>query len=101
MTVGETVKKLRLERGLTQEDLAALAGYKHKSSINKIETDQVKMSQEKIKDVATALGVTPDFLFYGSDGAEMEINMESLTNNNKERLLHYYNYLLAEQNKEK
>ena len=68
MSMGETIKKLRVERGMTQEELASAVGYSHKSSINKIEQGKADISQPKIVAIARALGVTPDYLFFGEGG---------------------------------
>ena len=100
MTVGERIKQRRLQLNLTQEELAELAGYKHKSSINKIELDQARLTPDRIQVFCRVLGVTPDFFFYGSEGCETSIMMESLSPINQEKLLSYYNYLLDQQNKE-
>lgn len=37
--IAERIKKIRLERGMTQQDLADALGLKSRSSINKIEMD--------------------------------------------------------------
>ena len=37
MTIGDRVKELRTKKGLTQQDLAELLGYKTKSSVAHIE----------------------------------------------------------------
>ena len=62
MTIGERIKKRREELGLSQETLAERLGYKSKSSINKIELNQRDLPQSKIKMIADALGVTPDYI---------------------------------------
>ena len=100
MTVGERLKQRRLELGMTQDELAARVGYSHRSSINKIELDLARISQDKIQALAKALGVTPDYFFYGSNEDKPVIVLESLTEDNKSRLLSYYNYLLEQQNHE-
>lgn len=37
MTIGERIKKRRLELGMTQDELAKKLGYKSRSSVNKLE----------------------------------------------------------------
>lgn len=37
MAIGERIKKARIKKGLTQEELAGLLGYKSKSSVAHIE----------------------------------------------------------------
>ena len=48
-TLGNKIKKLRLEKGMTQDELAKLLGYSSRSTINKIESDINTISYEKIK----------------------------------------------------
>jgi transcriptional regulator with XRE-family HTH domain len=100
MTVGERIRQRRKELGMTQEELALKLGYKHKSSINKIELDQVGIASDKIAVLARTLGVSPDFFFYGSEETQTIIRVDSLTEENQGRLMSYYNYLLEQQNKE-
>ena len=38
--LGERIKKIRLDNGLTQQQFAEYLGYAHKSMVNKIETGQ-------------------------------------------------------------
>lgn len=46
MTVGERIKKLRIEKGLSQEELAKRAGYADKTAICKIERSGDDVSTE-------------------------------------------------------
>ena len=62
MTIGERIKKRRLELKMTQEQLANKLGYKSKSSINKIEMDSRNLTQPKIKLIADALKTTPEYI---------------------------------------
>ena len=54
----ENIKKLREEKGLSQDALAKLTGYTDRSSIAKIEKGQVDLQQSKIALFAKALGTT-------------------------------------------
>lgn len=65
--IAERIKKIRIERGMTQQDLAEAIGLKSRSSINKIEQDTYEPSLEKIKKIARALNVDPDYLVFGED----------------------------------
>ena len=58
----ENIKKFRLERKMTQDELAYRAGYNDRSSIAKIESGRVDLSQSKIKQFAEIFGVTPGCL---------------------------------------
>lgn len=52
------IKRLREQRGLSQEALAKLTGYTDRSSIAKIEKGSVDLQQSKIELFAKALGTT-------------------------------------------
>lgn len=45
---GKKIKRIRTDRGLTQQQFADSLGYAHKSTINKIESGQEDMSYQKI-----------------------------------------------------
>lgn len=62
MTIGERIKVLRERRGLTQDELAVRVGYRHKTSVNKIETGERKLMQDKILAFAKALNTTPEVI---------------------------------------
>ncbi len=59
MEIGQIIKKRREELGMSQEELALKAGYKSRSSINKIEVDGRGLPQSKIQAIANALKTTP------------------------------------------
>lgn len=61
-TMGEILKELRLERGLTQEEVGKIIGVQ-KAAIQKYEKGDVEnMKQESIKILAKYYGVTTDYL---------------------------------------
>lgn len=55
--IGNRIKQLRLERELSQDELARRSGYGSRSTINKIELGINDVPQSKIKAIAEALGV--------------------------------------------
>lgn len=59
MTIGEKIKQARLDKGLTQEELASKLGYKSRSSVNKIETGGRDIPRSQIKKIAEILQVSP------------------------------------------
>lgn len=67
METHENIKLLRERMGLSQEALAEKVGYKDRSSIAKIESGVVDLSQSKIAAFAKALNVTPAQLMGISD----------------------------------
>ena len=62
MTTSDRIRKLREERGLSQETLAEMVGYTNRSSIAKVEKGKVDLSETKLAAFANALNVTPAFL---------------------------------------
>lgn len=71
--IGDKIKKRRLELGLTQEELAKKLGYKHKSSINKIELNQNDIRQSKVAAFAVALDTSVAYLMGWDEDAENEL----------------------------
>ena len=55
----ENIKRLRLQKGWSQQRLADMVGYSDRSSIAKIESGLVDLSRSKIEEFADALGVSP------------------------------------------
>lgn len=67
-TIGERIKKRRLELGLSQTELARRAGYADKSGISKIESGDRALTAEKIELFARVLDIDPgDLLPSGWD----------------------------------
>lgn len=62
MTVGERIKELRTNLGLTQEELAYKIGYKSRATVNKIESGEREITQSMIVKFANALHVTPSVI---------------------------------------
>jgi transcriptional regulator with XRE-family HTH domain len=56
--LGKKIKQRREELGLSQDELARMLGYKHKSSINKIELGAADAPRAKVPASAKALGMT-------------------------------------------
>lgn len=76
----ENIKRLREEKGLSQEALAKLTGYTDRSSITKIEKGQVDLQQSKIELFAKALGTTSKDLV-GWDDVETKSSKKGVTIN--------------------
>ncbi len=62
MNTYEKIKTLRIQKELSQDDLAKLIGYTDRSSIAKIEAGKVDLTESKIIAFSKALGVSPAFL---------------------------------------
>lgn len=70
MDLGEKMKTLRDQRGLTLQDVADVVGV-GKSTVRKWENGDIKnMGRDKIALVAKALNVTPGYLMGWEDGNE-------------------------------
>lgn len=62
MNLYDNIKRLRTMQGMSQEELAKKVGYNDRSSIAKIESGSVDLTQSKIIAFAKALGTTPEKL---------------------------------------
>ena len=67
MTLYERIRELRIEQGLTQDDLAHAMGYKDRSMITKIESGKVDISQKKVDVFAKILNTSPAYLMGWTD----------------------------------
>jgi len=64
MSLGKTIKRLRLEKGWTQEDVARMLGVTSKA-VSFYELDKRKPSSESLIRIAEVFGVTLDELVKG------------------------------------
>lgn len=79
MTVGERIKKLRLDLGLTQEELAYKIGYKSRATVNKIESGEREITQTMIVKFANALHVKPAIIMGWEDIPETAPRTSTVT----------------------
>lgn len=100
--IGDRIKKRRIELGLSQDELAAMLGYKSRSSINKIERDGQNLPQPKIVEIARALFVSPSYimgweqspeLFYGIDSKIFNETAHLMVSKEEEALIKKYRQL--------
>lgn len=66
ITIGKTIKKIRLEKGLSQEDLADLCSL-HRTYIGSVERGERNISLNNIITISRALDVKPSTLLQGID----------------------------------
>lgn len=67
MTIGEKIKAIREERGMTLEEVGKIVGV-GKSTVRKWEVGMIaNMRRDKIAKLADALGVTPAYLMGWTD----------------------------------
>lgn len=62
MQTGDIIRTLREKQGLSQESLAALLGYRDRSSIAKIEAGKVDLAQSKLERLSQVFGVSVPYL---------------------------------------
>ena len=67
--LGDNVKRIRIEKGLSQDELAQKVGYTSRSTISCIESGKRDCSQRQIVALADALGVSPGDLLEKSDAS--------------------------------
>lgn len=71
MTVGEKIKKVRIAKNMSQEELALKMGYKDRSSISKIEKSaDEKIPMNIVQKAAEVLKCSPLYLMGWSDYAD-------------------------------
>lgn len=81
MSFADRLKKSRQEKGLSQTELAALAGI-HYTQIGRYENKGAKPASDVLAKIADALGVSSDYLMSGStdDLANGALNDKELLN---------------------
>lgn len=66
MNLGEKIKKYRVEKGLTQQELADIIGVQ-RAAISKYEKNIVSISINQIEKIASALDITTSQLLYDQE----------------------------------
>ncbi|SHH57782.1 helix-turn-helix domain-containing protein [Sporanaerobacter acetigenes] len=61
--MSEILKKIRIEKGYTQEYMAEKLGYKDKSGYNHLENGNVKLSVDRAIKISKILNVDPSIFF--------------------------------------
>jgi len=67
MNIYDRIRQLRIEAGMSQDDLAKAMNYKDRSMITKIEAGKVDISQKKIVAFANVLNTSPGYLMGWTD----------------------------------
>ena len=79
------IKERREELEMSQDELAKSSGFADKTGISKIERGVVKVDVNKLKSIADALGVAPQYFFPEEEGELTEIDEnEAFRNRMKE-----------------
>ena len=63
--IADRIREARIEKGMTQDDLAKALGLKSRSSINKMERNAYEVGLDRLKQIASALDVDPNYLILG------------------------------------
>lgn len=83
MTIGEKIKKARLEKGYTQEELGKLIGVQ-KSAVAKYEKGKVvNIKRSVLKKISMVLDIPPVELVSDIEEKEKPINEDGLSENMK------------------
>ena len=95
MTIGERIKKKRMEKGWTQNELAWKLGYVDKSAVSLVELGKRNIDHEMLIKYADVLGTTPTYLLGWerkgefSEGEQELLNEIAKNDNTKFLLLDY------------
>ena len=65
--IGQRIKRIRIAKGMTQEELAILMGYSNRSAINKIESGTYNINQKQILKLATIFEMPVEYLVTGEE----------------------------------
>lgn len=60
------LKKLREDKGITQDEMAELLGYRHKSRYSKLENGERKMSIEQAKLISDFFNMSIEDIFFNN-----------------------------------
>lgn len=92
MTVGERIKLVREQKGMSQDKLAKLLGYKDRSSISKIEKEiDENIYVDTVHKIANALNCSPLYLMGWDEKIEIEKNNEEQAR--LQNFIYYYEQL--------
>ena len=99
MEIGQKIKKARLERGLTQQELGNIIGVQ-KSAIAKYESGRVvNIKRSTLQKIAKALNIRPsELIFNESPRDTAELHVRIITDFELMEAIKDY-YVLSEENK--
>ena len=84
---GKRVKEIRLQKGLSQSDLAFKCNYTDRSTISRIENGDVDVSHSIITRISLALGVSPCYLLGWEENTNNGVNNGIIGNNNNNNII--------------
>ena len=86
MSIGQNIKKIREEKGMTQQQIAELI-HMHRSNYSKIESGQREISVDALNKVGKYLGMTIDQIINFDGAVPQEITVEDKTATEQVRLI--------------
>lgn len=98
MEIGQKIKKARIERGLTQQELGDLVGVQ-KSAIAKYENGRVvNIKRSTLQKIAKALNIRPSELIFNESPKEAaDLHVKIITDFELMEVIKHY-YSLSEEN---
>lgn len=78
MNIGQNIKKIREEKGMTQQQIAELI-HMHRSNYSKIESGQREISVDALNKIARYFGMTIDQIVNFDGAVPQEITVEDKT----------------------
>lgn len=90
--VGSKIKWYRIQRGLSQDELASRLGISYQQ-LHKYENGANSASAGRLADIASHLGVTVHEFFIGCGESETESWMDEASNREQLMLAKYYNQI--------
>ena len=91
--LGDKIKRIRLMRGLSQDELAKRCGYKARSTINKIETGINDVPRSKIRIIAQALEIDESVLLNDQEHIEFINAQQPIQVTSSAKVISYKNGL--------
>lgn len=91
-SIGAFIKEKRLALGLSQDELAKLAGFKGRSAICMLEDGTRRITQRKVRPLCEALKITPGQLF-GWDDRDAAVNELARTDEGLSELVNIFRSL--------
>lgn len=88
MNIGERIKEKRIEKGWSQRELAARMGYNNHSTLARIETGHVDVTQSRIIQFAEVLNTSIAYLMGYEDKKEKSDQDDGLSEN-KQKLIDF------------
>lgn len=98
MTVGDRIRQQREAKGMTQLELARKIGYTTTGAISLIESGKRDISIDKVREIATALDVTPHWLMGWADSpleikTDLELTIDELEGLDPDQLARVRDYI--------